>query len=227
MKVETRCAWSGKVALAVLVSFVCSPALADGGEQKTAPAGPGGKASAMAIHVEAKGESNPSAALLSLDEYRIGPQDVVAINVWREPEISRAVPVRPDGKISLPLVGEIKASGLTPRMLQAQITKELEAYLHRPEVTVILQEVNSHKFNILGEVQRPGSYLLASSMTVLDALATAGGFREFAKVKRIYMLRRMPDGTRRRIPFNYKEAMRGRKLSLDLELLPGDTIVVP
>lgn len=161
------------------------------------------------------------------DDYVIGPQDVLAINVWREPELSRIEPVRPDGKISLPLIGDVKASGLTPKMLQTEISKALEAYIRKPEVAVILQEANSHKFNVVGEVQHPGSYLLASNMSVLDALAAAGGFRDFAKTTKIYVLRRVPNGFSVRIPFNYKKAIQGRKRDLDLQLLPGDTIVVP
>jgi polysaccharide export outer membrane protein len=166
-------------------------------------------------------------SVLPTDDYVIGPQDVLAINVWREPELSRIEPVRPDGKISLPLIGDVRASGLTPKMLQTEISKALEAYLRKPEVAVIVQEANSHKFNIVGEVQRPGSYLLASNMTALDALAAAGGFRDFAKTTKIYLLRRTPDGSSVRIPFNYKKAIRGRERDLDLQLLPGDTIVVP
>jgi polysaccharide biosynthesis/export protein len=160
------------------------------------------------------------------DDYVLGPQDVIAINVWRDPELSRIEPVRPDGKISLPLVGDMKASGLTLKMLQTQITKALEDYVRKPEVTVILQEANSHRFNLLGEVARPGSYLLATNMTVLDALAAAGGFRDFAKVTRIYVLRKMPNGSSERIPFNYKQAIKGSR-DMNLQLLPGDTIVVP
>ena len=168
------------------------------------------------------------------DDYVIGPQDVVAINVWREPELSKAVSVRPDGKISLPLVGEVSASGLTPRMLQMRIAEELEAYLHKPDVTVTVQEANSHRFNIVGEVLRPGSYPLAKPTTVLDAIATAGGFREFAKVKKIYVLRRMPAEANSAVPsddvklyFNYKDVIRGKHSAQNVKLESGDTVVVP
>jgi polysaccharide export outer membrane protein len=157
----------------------------------------------------------------------IGAQDVLAINVWRDPELSRVLPVRPDGKISLPLVGEVVASGMTPSHLQGLIAKELEAYIHKPQVTVIVQEANSHKFYIIGEVERPGVYPLLTRMTVINALAAAGGFREFAKVKDIYLLRPEPDGSQKAIPFNLKAAVGGRSLYRDLELQPGDTIVVP
>ena len=160
-------------------------------------------------------------------DYVIGPQDVLGINVWHEPEISQSVPVRPDGKISLPLVGDLKVSGLTPRLLQNLLAKELEAYVRKPQVTVIVREVNSHKFYIIGEVGRPGEYSLATSVMVLDALATAGGFRDFAKVQKIYLLRLMPDGSRKRLPFDYKAAVNGKTSYHDIELQNGDTLVVP
>src|ERR1019366_6379640 len=117
--------------------------------------------------------------------YVIGANDVLAINVWKEPDISRSVPVRSDGKISLPLVGELQAGGQTPRQLEQEITKRLQSYISEPEVTVIVQQINSQKFNILGMVSRPGAYLLTSSTTVLDAIAMAGGFKDFARQKSI------------------------------------------
>jgi polysaccharide export outer membrane protein len=160
-------------------------------------------------------------------DYVIGPEDVLAINVWHEAELSRLVPVRPDGKISLPLVGDLKASGLTPRELEAELTKGLDAYIHKPQVTVIIQEVNSHKFYVLGGVQRPGSYPLSPNITVLGALVIAGGFRDFAKVNQIYLLRLWPDGTRSHIRFDYKAAVHGSNSYRDLELKAGDTVVVP
>lgn len=160
-------------------------------------------------------------------DYVIGDQDVLAINVWREPELSRAVPVRPDGKISLPLLGDISVRGLTPRVLQARLTKELDSYIRKPQVTVIIQEVNSHKFYIIGQVEKPGTYSLAAHVAVLDALAMAGGFRDFAKVQQIYVLRLMPDGSRKRIPFDYKAAVNGKDTYRDIELQTGDTLVVP
>jgi polysaccharide export outer membrane protein len=160
-------------------------------------------------------------------DYVIGDQDVLAINVWREPELSRSVPVRPDGKISLPLVGDISVRGLTPRMLQARLTKELDSYIRKPQVTVIIQEVNSRKFYIIGQVEKPGTYPLASHVAVLDALAMSGGFRDFAKVQHIYLLRLMPDGSRRRISFDYKAAVNGKDTYRDIEIQTGDTLVVP
>ena len=123
----------------------------------------------------------------------IGPDDVLAVNVWKEPEISRPVSVRSDGKISLPLAGELQAGGQTPRQLEIAITRKLEPYISEPDVTVIVQEIKSQRFNILGQVTRPGSYLLTKPMTVLDAIALAGGFRDFAKQKSIYVLRQNLD----------------------------------
>ena len=160
-------------------------------------------------------------------DYVIGPQDLLAINVWHEPELSQSVPVRPDGKISLPLVGDLEVSGLTPRLLQARLAKELDVYIHKPQVTVIVREVNSRKFYIIGQVERPGTYSLSAHLTVLDALATAGGFRDFAKVQQIYLLRLMPDGARKRFHFDYKAAVNGKNSYRDIELQTGDTLVVP
>jgi polysaccharide biosynthesis/export protein len=160
-------------------------------------------------------------------DYVIGPQDLLAINVWHEPEFSRSVPVRPDGKISLPLLGEFNVSGMTTHVLEGQLAKQLENYVRKPQVTVMIQEANSHKFYIIGEVAKPGAYPLTDRMTVLNALATAGGFRDFAKVQHIYLLRPMPDGSRTRLPFDYKAVVGGKGLSQDIELQTGDTVVVP
>jgi polysaccharide biosynthesis/export protein len=161
------------------------------------------------------------------DSYVIGANDVLAINVWKEPEVSRSVPVRSDGKISLPLVGELQASGQTPRQLEQEISKRLESYISEPEVTVIVTDSKSQKVNILGMVVKPGAYLLTSSTTVLDAIAMAGGFKDFAKQKSIYVLRQAPDGTQKRIPFNYKEVIKGKNPEQNIRVQTGDTVVVP
>jgi polysaccharide export outer membrane protein len=157
----------------------------------------------------------------------IGNDDVLAINVWKEPDVSRSVPVRPDGKISLPLVGEVQAAGRTPFKLEQDIASRLKNFIAEPEVTVIVQQINSQKFNILGMVNKPGSYLLLNSATVLDAIALAGGFRDFAKQKAIYILRQNADGSQKRIPFNYKEVVKGTNPAQNIKLEPRDTIVVP
>lgn len=161
------------------------------------------------------------------DSFVIGANDVLAINVWKEPDVSRSVPVRSDGKISLPLAGEIQASGLTPLKLEQDIASKLQSYISEPEVTVIVQQINSQKFNILGMVSKPGSYSLTNSSTVLDAIAAAGGFRDFAKQKSIYVLRRNPNGTESRLPFNYKDVVKGKNPDQNVKLQPNDTIVIP
>ena len=172
--------------------------------------------------------SEPSKAQATTsEEYRIGPDDLLAVNVWKEPEISRNVLVRPDGRISLPLIGDLSASGRTPVQLQDDIRRQLLMYVSNPEVAVIVQEAKSQKFNILGEVEHPGSYQLSRSMTVLDAIALSGGLRDFAKAGKIYVLRVNNDGSRTRLPFNYKEVIKGRSLSQNAELQPRDTVVVP
>jgi polysaccharide export outer membrane protein len=161
------------------------------------------------------------------DSFIIGKNDVLAINVWKEPDVSRSIPVRSDGKISLPLVGEIQAAGETPLKLEQNIAARLKSYIEEPEVTVIVQQINSEKFNILGMVSKPGTYPLSGSATVLDAIALAGGFRDFAKQKSIYVLRQNPDGTQKRLPFNYKDVIKGRNANQNVPLQPGDTVVVP
>lgn len=175
---------------------------------------------------KAKAGDRASAATPPHD-YVIGLDDLLVINVWKEAEISRSVPVRPDGKISLPLIGDLRASGRTVVELQDDIKQHLLAYLSNPTVTVIVQEAKSQKFNILGEVEHPGCYALSRSLTVLDAIAIAGGFRGFAKTGKIYVLRANADGSHTRLAFNYKEVIKGRNLSQNVDLEPRDTVVVP
>lgn len=159
--------------------------------------------------------------------YMIGNADVLAITVWKEPDVSRSVPVRPDGRISLPLVGEIQAAGRTPLELEQDIATRLQTYIEKPEVTVIVQEINSEKFNILGRVVKPGSYPLLGGVTVLEAIATAGGFQDFAKQKDVYILRVKPGGGQTKIPFNYKDVIKGKHPEQNIKLQSRDTIVVP
>ena len=176
----------------------------------------------------APGQSaNPAGTKAHDDNFVIGNDDMLAINVWKEPDISRSIPVRSDGKISLPLVGEVQAAGRTPLKLEQDIASKLKNYISEPEVTVIVQQINSQKFNILGQVARPGSYPLTNAATVLDAIAIAGGFRDFAKKKSIYVLRQNADGTQTRLPFNYKEVIQGKNLAQNIKLQARDTIVVP
>lgn len=161
------------------------------------------------------------------DTFVIGDDDLLSVNVWKEPEVSKLVPVRSDGKISLPLVGEVQAAGRTPLKLEQDIAARLKNYISEPEVTVIVQQINSRKFNILGMVSKPGTYPILNSATVLDAISLAGGFRDFAKQKNIYILRQNSDGTQTRIPFNYKQVVKGENPAQNIPLQPRDTIVVP
>jgi polysaccharide export outer membrane protein len=158
--------------------------------------------------------------------YVIGAQDVLDVIVWKEPDLTRPVPVRPDGKISLPLLNDVQALGLTPTQLAAQITMGLEKYMTSPQVTVIVTEINSQRIYILGEVGRAGAYGLLPGMTVLQALSNAGGFTPFSNLKGIYVLRQ-DNGKQQKLFFNYKEVVAGKKPEQNIELKPGDTIVVP
>lgn len=161
------------------------------------------------------------------DRFVIGNDDHLAINVWKEPDLTQSIPVRSDGKISLPLVGEVQAAGRTPLQLEEEIAARLRNYITAPEVTVIVEQINSQKFNILGQVTKPGSYSLAAATTVLDAIAAAGGFRDFAKQKSIYILRQSANGGETRIDFNYKDFIKGKNPGQNIKLEPRDTIVVP
>ena len=159
------------------------------------------------------------------DSFVIGNDDLLAINVWKEPDFSQKIQVRSDGKISLPLLGEIQATGLTPLQLERDLTAKLRNYITKPEVTVMVEQVNSKKFNILGQVAKPGSYSLTVAPTIVDAIAAAGGPKDFAKQKSIYILRQNPGGAQSRVVFNYKDFLKGKTQNVKLE--PHDTIVVP
>jgi len=162
-----------------------------------------------------------------LPDYLIGDDDVLEINVWNEPDLKQTLPVRSDGKITLPLIGEIQAAGETPSQLQQAIASRLSAYLHHPDVTVMVLEMNSRKYNVLGRVAKPGSYPLTATTTVLDAIAAAGGFQDFAKEKDIYILRKTSGGQETRLPFNYKAVIKGKHPEENIVLEPHDTVVVP
>jgi polysaccharide export outer membrane protein len=172
-----------------------------------------------------KPEPNPQANSGEA-EYKIGPQDVLRIDVWKESEITRTVPVRPDGKISLPLLNDVQAAGLTPNQLSAAISEGLKKFINDPQVTVSVNEINSRRVFVTGEVVHAGAFPLLPNMTVLQALSSTGGFTQFAKVKNIYVLR-FEDGKQVKHPFNYKEAIAGRKPEENILLEPSDVIVVP
>ena len=153
--------------------------------------------------------------------YEIGPDDVLYIRVWREQDFTGQVAVRPDGKITLPLVGDIQAAGLTPDSLGVQVKQALTDYIYKPEVTVIVMQVNSKKYFITGEVNRPGSYPLVVATHVFDALSYAGGLRDFANRKDIVIIR-----GDKRLRFNYNDVIKGKKLDQNVPLENGDTIIV-
>ena len=166
----------------------------------------------------------PSAAA-ALEEYKIGPEDVLAISVWKNEPMSRVLPVRPDGMISLPLVYDVMAAGLTPTELRNVLAQRLAEYVPSPAVTVIVNDVKSFKVSVIGEVQKPARYELKSRTSVLDVLALAGGFTQFASRSRIVVLRQ--EGEKRvRIPFNYNR-MTGDSVEEDLYLRPNDIVLVP
>jgi polysaccharide export outer membrane protein len=158
--------------------------------------------------------------------YVIGPQDMLDISVWKEPELSRNVPVRPDGKITLPLLNDVQAAGLTPGQLAAAITEGLKKFETAPQVTVIVATIKSQRFYILGEAGHPGAYDLLPNMTVLQAISSGGGFTLYAKRTKIYVLRQ-ENGKQVKYPFNYKEVLAGKNSEQNIILKAGDTIVVP
>ena len=210
------------VAMFVICILISAPLLGQTDAAKnTNNAKPGGPTAPV--------DPSPSASAASPhnDTYIIGADDVLSINVWKEPDVSRTVPVRSDGKISLPLAGEVQASGETPLQLEKILASKLQSFISEPEVTVIVTQINSQKFNILGMVNKSGTFPLTSSLTVLDAIALAGGFRDFAKQKSIYVLRKNPGGGESRLPFNYKEVIKGNNMEQNIKVQPGDTIVVP
>lgn len=204
----------------------------DAGSTNASPAATTAPAGSVDVAKAAQPPANDTppprvAADVKPDSYIIGTEDILAINVWKEPEMSRTVPVRPDGMISLPLLGEIKAVGLTPVELREKITEPLKKIMADPQVTVIVTEVHSLSFNIVGNAMKPGYYPLTRRMTVLDAIALAGGFRDFAKEKAIYVLRHNPDGTEIRLKFNYKDVIRGKNVEQNIKLQARDSLVVP
>jgi polysaccharide export outer membrane protein len=158
--------------------------------------------------------------------YRIGPEDVLQISVWKNDALSRTVPVRPDGMISLPLLNDIQAAGLTPMELREALTKRLVPFVASPEISVIVAEVRSCTVSVIGEVAKPGRYDLKGAVTVIDALALAGGFKEFASRSHVVVLR-SEGGTTRRLAFDYDQLKSGGHAQANFPLRPGDVVMVP
>ncbi len=179
------------------------------------------EAPAVAQNSAAPAKSDSSVAV-DPKTYVIGSQDVLSIKVWREQDFSGLYTVRPDGKITIPLIGDVQASGLTPERLGEQLKQGLTNYINSPDVSVSLQTVGSKKFFITGEVNRPGEYILAVPTKVFDALSNSGGFKDFANKKKILIIRGA-----NRLRFNYQDILRGKNLEQNIFLENGDTVVVP
>lgn len=191
-------------------------------QDKQEPAG-GTKGNSTAEPIDAGRDITKSAgAAVDPRTYLIEPEDIIEVKVWREPEMSGRFAVRPDGKISMLLVGDIVAGGSTPEQLQTRVIEALQTLIKRPQVTVSVAEVRSKRYFISGEVGRPGAYQLISKITVLEALSLAGGLREFADAKGIRIMR---GGDQ--LKFNYKDVIKGKKKEQNVELKPGDHIIVP
>lgn len=161
------------------------------------------------------------------DEYVVGDSDVLRITVWKEPDLSQTVIVRPDGNITLPLIKDIQVTGLTPERLERLVTDKLKAYLNNPQVAVTVQEIRSRRTFITGEIIRPGTYPLLAPTTVLQLIAQAGGFTPFAKRGKIFVMRQQADGRQMKLSFDYPKVTRGEHPEQNLVLRSGDTVVVP
>jgi polysaccharide biosynthesis/export protein len=203
--------WMTLVTLMLAASSVFAQAPASNGQQNS-----GSEATDTAAKKPATTDPN----------YVIGPQDVLDINVWKEPTVTRTVPVRPDGKISLPLLDDVQAAGLTPMQLSDSLTEKLKKFIAQPQVTVIVTQINSQRVYVIGSIARPGAYPLVPGMTILQALSSAGGFTPFANSKKIFLLRTV-NGKQTKFYFNYKEVINGKNSNQNLPVAAGDTIVVP
>jgi polysaccharide export outer membrane protein len=159
-------------------------------------------------------------------EYTIGADDVLSVIFWRDKELTADVSVRPDGKISLPLLNDVQATGLTPAQLRDRIVEESKKYVEDPNVTVVVKEIRSRRVFITGEVRKPGPYPLTAPTTVLQMISIAGGLADYAKVEKITVVR-IENGKPVSFRFNYKQVIEGKKLAQNIELKPGDTIVIP
>lgn len=166
-----------------------------------------------------------SANTIEADKYIIGPDDVLQVNVWKEPNLSGTFPVRPDGMVSMVLLGDVRAAGYTPMQLGTNLSQQLKKYVQDPLVTVLVTQVNSQRVFLVGEVGHVGAVPITPGMTPLQAIAAGGGLTPYAKKKKIYILRG-PEGHQQKIPFDYKAAL-GGEAPQNVTLQPGDTVVVP
>lgn len=214
------------VAVAILLGFATASV-----EAQNAATGKGKSAADSSASPSSSGQSssNQSSSTQPVSmagpSYVIGADDVLLVSVWKEPDLTMTLPVRPDGNISLPLLNDVPAAGLSPTQLAVSITEKLKKYVADPRVTVIVTQINSQKVYVTGEVLHTGAIQLLPNMTVLQALADAG-FTQFANTKGIYVLR-AENGRQQKIPVNYKRLVKGQAIDQNIILKPGDTIVVP
>jgi polysaccharide biosynthesis/export protein len=173
-----------------------------------------------------KNNGSPIVSVSPTADYVIGPDDVLSIAFWRDKELSADVVVRPDGKISLPLLKDVQAAGYTPEQLTAALVKTASKYIAQPNATVIVKEIRSRKVFIIGEVLRPGAFPLTGDMTVLQLISLAGGIQEWAKTNKIVIVRKEEE-RERRLNFNYREVLKGQRTEQNILLKPGDTVIVP
>jgi polysaccharide export outer membrane protein len=204
-----------------------SPAPAPSASPTTRPSQPP-SASPTSPDATAPGPTRVMGSSLVLpSDYKIGPGDLLQINVWKNETLSRIVPVRPDGKISLPLLQDVQAAGLTPMQLRDKLANSFAEFMPNPEVSVSVNDVRSMRISVLGQVQKPGVLELHGATTILEAIAMAGGFRDFASPSRIVVLRTDQTGKTDRIKFNYNRAVSNSGDEQNMILKPGDVVVVP
>jgi polysaccharide export outer membrane protein len=168
----------------------------------------------------------PKPGLTPPADYVIGPDDQLSIYFWRDKELSADVVVRPDGKISLPLLNDVQAAGFTPEQLRLHVTEDAKRFIEDPTATVVVRQINSRKVFITGEVEKPGPYPLTAPTTVLQLISMAGGLKEYANGKKIVVMR-TENGRQMGYPFNYKDVINRKNMKQNIDLKPGDTILVP
>jgi polysaccharide export outer membrane protein len=214
-----------KPRMILLAAFLASTFFCQAQDKPAADQPPAPDAAKPVVPGEARPAAQNVAAMATTDSYVIGLSDVIIVTVLKEPTLSSSLLVRPDGMISMPLLGDIMASGKTPLQLADEIAAKLKKFIQDPNVTVILSQMNSKKIYLIGEVGKTGPIEMTPGMTLLEAIATAGGVSEYANKKKIYILRD-ENGKHLKLPVQYKEALKGNS-ALNLALKPGDTIVVP
>ena len=213
------------IAMAGLLGFVSVPVGGQNPAQGKDKSATDSSSSQASPNQSLSGQSSPGPMSVAGPSYVIGADDVLLVSVWKEPDLTITLPVRPDGNISLPLLNDVPAAGLSPTHLAASITEKLKKYVADPRVTVIVTQINSQKVYVTGEVLHTGAIQLLPNMTVLQALADAG-FTQFANTKGIYVLRE-ENGRQQKIPVNYKRLVKGQAIDQNIILKPGDTVVVP